>query len=320
MAETLFELGIDGAILQVGIRLGLIDARPLRQRPQTGDRVPRVDVHGLVVLPRAVVDRVDVDRELTRQPLGDAEVDLVRGRLLEIVRRDLDVGRRGRDERQRGLALIRIRVGGSRDAHGELLQVPELAQVRQHPDVAVVQPPPGPHHGGAVAENVPRDTGSRPEVVLVAARRHVDVGNRHRKHRRVQILVGVAVEALVAEAEVQRDIRSDLPIVLHEADVVLRRMLGGDGRKTRGERRGAGQPGDRRRIVRIERLILGEGVGAGSVADGVVLVLHQADIGAELHLVRTSAQGVGVLELIAAFRAHLIVAAAVGHRREAIRT
>ena len=102
MAETLLELGVDRAVLQVGVRLGLIDARPLRQRPHAGDRIARVDVDRLVVVERAVVDRVDVDRELGRQPLRDADVGLVRRRLLEVIRRDLDIRRGRRDERSAG--------------------------------------------------------------------------------------------------------------------------------------------------------------------------------------------------------------------------
>jgi hypothetical protein len=199
-----------------------------------------------------------------------------------------------------------------RDADAELLKVAELAEVGEHADVAVVDAPAGAHHTGAVAADIPRQAGTRPDVVRVATLADVDVGNRRREHRRIEILVGVAVEPLVAQTEIRRQVRSQLPVVLDEADVVLRGMFGGHGREARREGGRALQAGDRRRIRGVERLILRERVGAGDVADRIVLVLHQADVGAEFQLVLRRGDAVRVLELIPALRSDLIVATAVG--------
>src|SRR5689334_9030613 len=59
----------------------------------------------------------------------------------------------------------------------------------------------------------------------------------------VEVFVGVAVQPLVAQAEIQREVRPQFPIVLHEADVVLRRVLRRHRRKARRERGRALQRG-----------------------------------------------------------------------------
>ena len=163
------------------------------------------------------------------------------------------------------------------------------------------------HHARGVAAEVPREAGARPEVVSIAALRDVDVGNLDRKNRRVEIFVATAVQSLVPHSEVDRQVRTQFPVVLHERDAVLRRPVRVDRRKACAERRGAREIRDRGWIARVERLIFREREGAQDIAGVLLAVRHVVVLAAELDVVRRARDPVCVSEFPAALRAQLVI-------------
>jgi hypothetical protein len=129
---------------------------------------------------------------------------------------------RRQNEHGRGLTVVRIGIRRVADADRELLEVVELAERAEQPDVTIEAAVAGAKHRPGVAEEIPRDAGARPEVVLVAPLAHVHIRQRHRKAVRIEILIGVSVEPLVAQSQVDGDVLPQTPVVLNEGDVVLR--------------------------------------------------------------------------------------------------
>ena len=106
-----------------------------------------------------------------------------------------------------------------------VLKFVEFGQRAEQPDVPVVHPVRAADDGAAVTPEIPGDAEPRPEVVLVAALGHVDEGQRTREVVRIEVFVRRAVEALVAQPEIDGHVLRDAPVVLHERDVVVRRVL-----------------------------------------------------------------------------------------------
>ena len=185
--------------------------------------------------------------------------------------------------------------------------------------MAVISAVPAAHDRAPVAQQIPREAAARTEVVAVAPLRHVDIGDRDREDRGIQIFVAAAIQAFPAEAEIQRQIRPQPPVVLHEGDRVLRRARRVDRRKAGRERRRSRQRRDRRRIGRIEELVAGKGEGAEGIAGVLLEVRHVVVLAAELHVVRRVSDVVGVPHFPPALRPDLVEAASIRQRREVVR-
>ena len=210
-------------------RLRLQDARKLRQRT-VPDRstATRVDVDRHRHLRHAVVDAIYVERQHRRERARSPDGIGRRLQVLEVVGHHLDVGRRGRDERERIAAAVRIRIRRICDDGRRLSVVGHLRRRDLQVHRVVVDAVVGTDDGLRVVAHVPRKPDARTKVILVAALVEVDercqAGRGARRWEQCDVVFRILrverqslierVElVVVAEANVQSNAGRRLPLV-----------------------------------------------------------------------------------------------------------
>ena len=272
-------------------------------------------------MPHPRVNAIDAYRQIATDLLRISAVGRLSDRINEVVGHDRDVRRRRRDEFQRVLTKERVwiwRIGDDDRTRREIARLVE--HVDERPDIVVVDAIAGPDDAAAVVGDVIDDAEPRAEVVAIATLAEIHERQRPRLLREIVLDVVALVERaglhVVAKAETEAQVAAGLPVVLHEAGKVPRR-LADDARDILllVENRIL-QVRDRSRISGIEQLIAAKRVLAVQVAGRIVREGNVAEVGAELQVVRSKVECVLVLQLPAVLGAELVEVPAVGEARK----
>ena len=228
VTETLLEPDEHRFVLCVADGLVLVDESQRWLRPDPADRIRKIPID-LDSIPSGVhVRAVDVNRHIGGHLLADPNAVLLGPGVPEIVRKNVEIWRRRRRERQRILSQIRIGVRWIHNRDRELGEVAILAKdIIQRTDVVVVDARHAFQDGVAIPRNIPADADTRAKVVRVAAR--FRIGKGHTRIRR-QAFVERSELAVVAETEIECHVRAGPPHILDEPGQMLRRHAGVHGR------------------------------------------------------------------------------------------
>ena len=312
----LLELGVERLVVVVEQGVGSGHAAELRVGANAVHGVVDVDVPHRIGAGRDP-GQIERERHVVAQLMGDAEVEVVRVRILVVVVQHRDVRRGGGKELLARPAGERVRIGRVVDDDRLLLVPPPLAEIRERADVLEELPVAALHRGatGIVRRQVEDETDPRPPVVRVAARiRAVVEGDGHRERDVADVLVEGADLEVVTQPQVQRQpVRGDIVLdirgnMVHRHAVVagLRLHI----------LRGVGV-----RVILVERVVGLEGEPAGVVTEAVRLEIDPVVVHADLQLVVAAEAGAEerevVLELPAGLRPHLVVAGAGAEVRAA---